>query len=286
MTARERRQVVEQVQAAAGISQRRAIRFTGFPSSTIRYRRLRDPQEELRARIKALAAERPRWGYRMIHDLLRREGWLVNRKRVQRLYREEGLSVRRRSRKRRSQAPRVVRAPLTAANERWSMDFMADTLSSGRRFRCLTVLDEFNRESLAIHVAHSIPAAGVIEVLERLREERGLPRTIVTDNGSEFTSRAFDAWAYARGVKIEYIQPGKPVQNCFIESFNGTFRDDCLNLHWFLSLADARRTIEAWRRDYNEVRPHSSLGRLTPQEFGERCSTSEEQLATTSTVPF
>ncbi len=163
---------------------------------------------------------------------------------------------------------------------------MADTLSSGRRFRCLTVLDEFNRESLAIHVAHSIPAAGVIEVLERLREERGLPRTIVTDNGSEFTSRAFDAWAYARGVKIEYIQPGKPVQNCFIESFNGTFRDDCLNLHWFLSLADARRTIEAWRRDYNEVRPHSSLGRLTPQEFGERCSTSEEQLATTSTVPF
>ena len=144
---------------------------------------------------------------------------------------------------------------------------MSDTLSSGRRFRCLTILDEFNRESLAIHVAHSIPAAGVIEVLERLREEKGLPTTIVTDNGSEFTTRAFDAWAYARGVQLEYIQPGKPTQNAFIESFNGTFRDDCLNLHWFLSLADARRTIEAWRKDYNEERPHSSLGRRTPYEF-------------------
>ena len=162
---------------------------------------------------------------------------------------------------------------------------MSDTLSSGRGFRCLTILDEFNRESLAIHVAHSIPAAGVIEVLERLREERGLPTTIVTDNGSEFTSRAFDAWAYARGVKLEFIQPGKPTQNAFIESFNGTFRDDCLNLHWFVSLEDARRTIEAWRRVYNEKRPHSSLGRLTPRDFGERCSQGEEVVPATSTVP-
>lgn len=285
MTARERRQVVEKVEAAAGLSQRRAIRFTGFPSSTIRYRSVRAPQEELRERIKALAADRPRWGYRMIHALLRREGWPVNRKRVQRLYREEGLAVRRRGRKRRSQAPRLVRIPPTRPNERWSMDFMADTLSSGRRLRCLTILDEFNRESLAIHVAHSIPAAGVIDVLEQLREQRGLPETIITDNGSEFTSRAFDAWAYARGVKLEFIQPGKPIQNAFIESFNGTFRDDCLNLHWFVSLGDARRTIEAWRKDYNEARPHSSLGRFTPHEFGERCSRNEVSNTVTSTVP-
>jgi putative transposase len=170
-----------------------------------------------------MADQRKRWGYRMIHTVLRREGWPVNRKRVQRLYREEGLAVRRRGKKRLSQSPRPVRPVLGGPNERWSMDFMSDTLSSGRRFRCLTVIDEFSREGLAIHVAHSIPAARVIEVLERLREERGLPAVIVTDNGSEFMSRAFDAWAYAREIKIDYIQPGKPVQNAFIESFNGRF---------------------------------------------------------------
>ena len=281
MTARERRRVVGEVQAAVGISERRAIRFTGFPRSTIRYRSVREPQEALRTRIRELALERTRWGYRMIHTLLQREGWAVNRKRVQRLYREEGLAVRRRSKKRRSQVPRMVRQPLSGPDERWSMDFVADTLSSGRQFRCLTMVDEHTRESLAIHVSHSIPAVGVIEVLERLRTERGLPKVIVTDNGSEFTSRAFDAWAYGRSVKIDFIQPGKPVQNCFIESFNGTFRDDCLNLHWFVSLADARRTIEAWRNDYNHVRPHSSLGQLTPAEFMEQCSQSEERLAKT-----
>lgn len=205
----------------------------------------------------------------------------MNRKRVQRLYREEGLAVRRRGKKRRSQAPRPIRQPLSGPNERWCMDFMSDTLSSGRRFRCLTILDEFNRESLAIHVAHSIPAVGVIQVLERLREERGLPNVIVTDNGSEFTSRAFDAWAYARGVTIDFIQPGKPVQNAFIESFNGTLRDDCLNMHWFLSLKDAEATIEDWRRDYNDFRPHSSLGGLTPSEYEGDQSTDEEQLVPT-----
>ena len=200
----------------------------------MRYKSLTDPQEELRQRIKELAAQRIRWGYRQIHTLLQREGWTVNRKRVQRLYREEGLAVRRKGKKRRSQAPRPVREPLGAPNERWSMDFVSDTLSNGRRFRCLNIIDEFNRECLAIHVSHSIPSVGVIEVLEQLREERGLPDVIVTDNGSEFTSRAFDAWAYSRGVKIDYIQPGKPMQNGFVESFNGTFRDECLNLHWFM----------------------------------------------------
>ncbi len=279
MTTGERRRVVKKVQVAAGISERRAIRFTGFARSTMRYRSVREPQDALRARIRDLADQRKRWGYRMIHTVLRREGWPVNRKRVQRLYREEGLAVRRRGKRRRSQNPRPIRQPLGGPNERWSMDFMSDTLSSGRRFRCLTIIDEFNRESLAIHVAHSIPAAGVIKVLERLREERGLPNVIVTDNGSEFTSRAFDAWAYAREIKINYIQPGKPVQNAFIESFNGTLRDDCLNMHWFLSLADAKRTTEEWRQDYNEVRPHSSLGGLTPAEYRGNQSLDEENLA-------
>lgn len=278
MTARERRQVVEKIQAAAGVSERRAVRFTGFPRSTIRYESVREPQEALRVRIRELADQRKRWGYRMIHTFLRREGWPVNRKRVQRLYREEGLAVRRRGKKRRSEAPRLVRQGLTGRNERWSMDFMSDTLSSGRRFRCLNIIDEFSRECLAIHIAHSIPAVGVIEVLERLREERGLPRVIVTDNGSAFISRAFDAWAYARGVKINFIQPGKPVQNAFVESFNGTLRDDCLNLHWFLSLKDAKHTIEDWRRDYNGVRPHSSLGGLTPSEYEGDQSPVEEPL--------
>lgn len=279
MTARERRRVVEKVQAAVGVSERRATRFTGFPRSTIRYRSRREPQEELRARIHALALERPRWGYRRLHTLLRREGWAVNRKRVQRLYREEGLAVRRKGKRRRSQVPRPVRELLGQPNERWSLDFASDTLSSGRTFRCLTVLDEYSRECVAIHVAHSIPAVRVIDVLERVNVERGLPEVIITDNGSEFTSRAFDTWAYARGIKIEYIQPGKPVQNCFVESFIGSLRDECLNLHWFTTIHDARGTIERWRLDYNRVRPHSSLGDLTPEEFAENQSTGEQNLA-------
>lgn len=260
MTARERRCVVEKVQAAMEVSERRAIRWTGFSRSTIRYRSVRAPQDELRTRIRELAGERPRWGYRRIYVLLRREGWVVNRKRVQRLYRDAGLAVRRKGKRRRSQAPALVRTPLGARDQRWSLDFVSDTLSSGRTFRCLTVIDEYTREALAIEVGHSLPAGRVIEVMERLRAERDLPPVVIADNGSEFTSRAFDAWAYARGIKIEYIQPGKPIQNCFIEGFNGSLRDECLNLHWFVSLHAARRTIEQWRVDYNQVRPHNSLG--------------------------
>ena len=173
----------------------------------------------------------------------------------------------------------LIRGPLAEPDERWSLDFVSYTLSSGRTFRCLTVIDEYTREAPAIEVAHSIPAAGVIEVLERLRVERGLPPMVITDNGSEFTSRAFDAWAYARDIKIEYIQPGKPTQNCFIESFNRSLRDECLNLHWFVALQMARRTIERWRMDYNKVRPHSSLGERTPEEFASDTLGSGEGLA-------
>lgn len=269
MTARARRQVVGKLRAAYHISERRALRFTGFARSSVRYRPVREPQDALRAAIREIACEKPRWGYRFIHDRLRERGWTVNRKRVQRLYRLENLAVRRRGKRKRSQVPRVVRPELERANQRWSMDFMSDALASGRRFRCLNIIDEFTRECLAIEASHSLPAVRVIEVLERLRNERGLPDVIVTDNGTEFTSRAFDAWAYARGVKIDFIQPGKPVQNCFVESFNGTFRDDCLNLHWFTSLAAAKVQFESWRREYNTERPHSSLKRLTPARFAE-----------------
>ena len=267
MTATERRRVVQDVQAAARVSERRAVRFTGFPRATMRYRSVRPSQDALVARIVGLAAERPRWGYRWLHRLLLREGWGVNRKRVQRLYREAGLAVRRRRKRRRSGIPRPVRPPLTGPQQRWTLDFVSDSLSNGRRFRCLTVLDEWSREALAIHVASSIPAEAVIGVLEQLRIARGLPRVLVTDNGSEFTSRAFDAWAYSRDVQLAFIQPGKPQQNAFIESFNGTFRDDCLNLHWFPSLERAQVVIAGWRQDYNHVRPHGSLGERTPAEF-------------------
>jgi len=267
VTTRERRRVVHEVQAAEGVSERRAIRWMGFARSTARYQSMRPPQEELCGRIRQLAGERPRWGYRRIHVLLRREGWVVNRKRVQRLYREQGLAVRRKGKRRRSQAPQPIRAVLGRPDERWSLDFVSDTLSTGRTFRCLVVLDEYTREALAIDVAHSMPSTRVIEILERLRAERDLPPVIITDNGSEFTSRAFDAWAYARNIKIDYIQPGKPIQNCFVESLNGSLRDECLNVHWFPTLRVAQQAIEQWRVDYNRVRPHSSLGERTPEEF-------------------
>jgi putative transposase len=249
----------------------------------MRYRSVREPQDALRTAIREIAGEKPRWGYRFIHDRLRQRGWKVNRKRVQRLYRLENLAVRRRGKRRRAQAPRPMRTELTGADQRWSMDFMTDALGNGRRFRCLNIIDEFTRECLAIEVAYSLPSVRVIEVLERLRVERGLPPVIVTDNGCEFTSRVFDAWAYARSVKIDFIQPGKPVQNCFVESFNGTFRDDCLNLHWFTSLAAARIEIESWRREYNTERPHSSLKRLTPSKFAELHRTGGAEGTTSST---
>ena len=270
MTAVERRAVVGSIKTAHQLSERRAIRFTGFSRATVRYRSRRPEQALLRKRIEVHAGQRSRWGYRRIHVLLRREGWQVNRKRVYRLYREQGLAVRRKGRRRRCEAPRPVREAITAPNQRWSLDFVSDTLANGRVFRCLTVLDEFTRESLAIEVAHSIPSLRVVQVLELLREERGLPDVLISDNGSEFTSRAFDAWAYARGVKHEFIQPGKPIQNAFIESFNGSFRDECLNLHWFESLGAAKHEIEAWREDYNQVRPHSSLRDLSPAAWAKQ----------------
>jgi putative transposase len=213
-----------------------------------------------------LATLRPRWGYRRLHWLLRREGHTVNRKRVYRLYQELGLVVRRRKRKRVA-VPRTPLAKPTQPNQRWSMDFITDALADGRKFRCFTLGDDCTRESSAIETDFSLTGERVVAVLERVGAERGFPEAIVCDNGPDFTSQALDQWAHDRGVQLHFIDPEKPVQNAFAESFNGRLRDECLNDNWFVSLLDARRTIEAYRQDHNTARPHSSLGDLTPAEY-------------------
>ena len=255
------------------LSERQACVLAGLGRSSYRYRRQGPKESGLRKRLKELASERRRWGYRRLTVLLRREGQTVNHKRIYRLYREEGLSVRRRKRKR---IGAVERQPLTAPtgpNQRWSMDFVSDALSDGRKFRSLNIVDDYNRECVAAEVDTSIPGARVVRVLERLRQLRGLPQVVVTDNGPEFAGQALDVWAHQQSVKLHFIEPGKPVQNAFIESFNGKMRDECLNEHWFVSMTEARQRIESWRQDYNEVRPHSSLGNRTPQEFTARGAT-------------
>jgi putative transposase len=201
-----------------------------------------------------------------LHVLLRREGIPINRKRTYRLYREERLMVRRRKRKR----VVVVRRPMEVparVNERWSMDFMSDSFISGRRYRILNVVDDCSHEALASEPDTSLPAARVIQVLNELEIERGLPERIVLDNGSEFRSEALDEWAYKHGVQLDFIEPGKPVQNAFAESFNGRMRDECLNQNWIADVTEARSVIGAFKQDFNEVRPHSSLGQRTPNEF-------------------
>jgi putative transposase len=257
-------------QEAFGLSRRRACGLAGISRSAIEYTPRREGDEELRARILELARERPRYGYRRIHILLGRAGHAGNRKRTYRIYREEQLSVRRRKRKRVAAAPRQALPVPSAPNVRWSMDFMADTLSDGRTFRTLNIVDDFSREAVAIEVGKSIPGSRVVRVLDRLARARGLPRTIVVDNGPEFTSKVLDQWAYKADVELHFIQPGKPVRNAFVESFNGKFRDECLNQSWFVSLADASQAIGRWRLDYNRVRPHSSLGDLTPEEYAQK----------------
>ncbi len=248
-------------------SQRRACRVLGQARSSCRYVPRRTTVQALLDDLLGLAVKRPRFGYRRLHLMLRRQGWRVNHKRVYRIYRAEGLAVRRRKRKRLAAGLRVKLPVPTRANERWSMDFVHDALATGRKFRVLNIVDDLTREALAIEVDTSLGGARVARVLDRLVELRGRPSVIVCDNGPEFTGRVLDEWAYRTGVKIHFIRPGKPTENAYVESFNGKFRDECLNEHWFLDLNDARTKIENWRVDYNEVRPHSSLGDLTPKEY-------------------
>jgi len=257
VTTKQRRQVVTHLLAAfSRSSARRACQLVRLSRSRWQYRSVRGDDAALRARLRELAAKKPRWGYQQLHILLRREGRLVNHKKVLRLYREEGLAVSRRRRKKHVAIARVPLPKPSARTERWSMDFVSDAL-----------VDDFTRECPALEVAHSLPAWRVIHALERVAAERGLPKSIVCDNGSEFTSKAMDRWAYERGVTLQFIRPGKPIENAYCESFNGKLRDECLNANWFASLADAQRAIEQWRQEYNEERPHKNLGRRTPVEF-------------------
>lgn len=222
----------------------------------------------MRMRMKELALARPRYGYRRLHVLLRREGWRVNHKKVLRLYREEGLTLR--IPRRRRKLASWVRVPLPAPDkpdERWTLDFVTDALADGRRFRILTVLDIFSRECLALDAATSLPSSLVTLVLDRLIARRRMPKVITLDNGTEFTCRHFDAWAYRRGIRLDFIRPGRPMENAFIESFNGRLRDECLNTCWWVAIDEARRELENWRRDYNETRPHSSLADGVPAAY-------------------
>lgn len=267
MTTTMRRDVVRQVQGRYELSERTTCRMLGFERTALRYVPQRPAQDApLRARLCDLAAEYPRWGVPRLHWKLRREGERVNYKRVERLYRLEGLAVRRRRRKRLA-VPRVPRVVAVRPNDTWGIDFVSDVLASGRRLRCCTVIDTCTHECLTITVAHSLPSVAVIQALEAVIATRGQPVRLSLDNGSEFRSRAFDAWAADRGIALAFIQPGKPIQNAHIESFNGRLRDECLNQHYFLSLLDARFHIERWRRHYNTERPHEACAPLTPMEF-------------------
>ena len=250
-----------------GFGVTRACGLVGISRSLYRYRSRRPDSTPLRARIEEIAAVKRRYGYRRVYLRLRREGWEVNRKRVYRLYRDAGLAVRRRKRKRIGPFERKPLPKPMAANVSWSMDFVADGLIGGRRLRCLTIVDDCTRECLAIEVDTSNTGLRVQAVLDRIADTRGLPKSITVDNDPEFDGQVLDKWSYRTGVHLSFIRPGKPNENAYIESFNGKFRDECLNEHWFLSLAHARSVIEAWRIEYNTERPHSSLGNRTPEEF-------------------
>ena len=249
------------------LSERRACRLVGLSRDSYRNLPVATAQNQtLTGAIIDIAQARRRFGYRRIHDLLRPEFPGVNHKRVYRLYREANLSVRKR-RKKRIHSERIPLQIAQTINEVWSMDFVSDALANGRRLKCLTVADDFSHECVDIAVDFGISGQYVTRALDQVATFRGYPSAVRTDNGPEFTSRAFIAWTQAHGIRHLLIQPGKPMQNGYIESFNGKFRDECLNEHWFETLAQARTAIAAWRQDYNELRPHSSCGRMPPAKF-------------------
>jgi putative transposase len=264
-----RKQAVTYAVTCLGRSIRKACILVGLSRASYDYRPVAGRDDELREKIRDLAHQRRRFGCPRIHLLLRREGLVINHKRTERIYREEGLSLRKRKRKKTAAINRVILPAPIRPNERWSMDFVTDSIVTGRRFRALAIVDDYSRECPVIEVDTSLGGARVVGVLERLRETRGLPEVITIDNGPEFAGKALDEWAYRRGVKLNFIRPGKPIENAYAESFIGRLRDECLNENWFISLKYARGIIESWRIDYNEGRPHTSLGGLTPREYVE-----------------
>lgn len=260
--------VVDYVTACHGYSERKACSLTRQHRSTQRKPMVRDPRTAVRQRMHEIAQTRIRYGYRRVHIMLRREGWDIGRNLVYRLYREEGLVLRtKRPRRRKMVVHREARIQPKQPNEAWSLDFIHDELSNGQKFRALTVVDIFTREGLAIEVGHRLRGENVVEVLNKLVRLRGAPKYLFADNGAEFTGQLVDLWAYHHGTRKDFSRPGKPTDNAFIETFNGTLRDECLNIHWFGSINEAKRLIEAWRIDYNESRPHMALGNKTPSEY-------------------
>jgi putative transposase len=247
------------------ITERRACKLMGLDRSSYRYEPRSDHNQELRQELVSLARQKPRYGYRRLHALLTRRGFPVSAQRVYRLYRIEGLMVRRLKRKRLARVP--VASHVIRSNQEWALDFVADALATGRGIRALTVVDAFTRENLSLEVDTSLSSRRVTRALEEVIERRGMPEAIRCDNGPELTSRHFLSWCEERKIQLIHIQPGKPMQNGHIESFNGRLRDECLNANWFHNLADARAKIRAWRDEYNGERPHSSLGYRTPNEF-------------------
>jgi len=255
------------VVGSLGLSTRKACFLVDLSRTAYGYQPHREDDIILRNRLRELAGERKRFGSPRLHIMLKREGLVVNHKRTERIYSEEGLALRRKRRRKGAAGARMVIPAPERPNQKWSMDFVTDSIVTGRRFRALAIVDDYSRECPAIEVDTSMGGRRVVGVLDRLSETRGLPETITMDNGPEFAGRALDEWAYRKGVRLSFIRPGKPIENAFAESFNGRLRDECLNINWFLSLKHAREVIEVWRKDYNTVRPHSSLGGLAPQEF-------------------
>ena len=267
MTTKQRRAAVTHLRASYPVSDRRACRLVRLARSRWQHRSTRPSDAPLADALKAKAEQRPRWGYRRLAVLLRRDGWPVNLKRVLRVYRAAGLRLRKRRRRKQVSTPRVPRPVHDGPNTQWTLDFITDALASGRQFRTLSVVDECTRECLALRPDVSLPSGKVAAVLDTVAAARGAPERIVLDNGPELIAKALDAWAYAAGVELKHTRPAKPVDNCYVESFHDKFRDECLNVHWFLDLADARDIIERWREDYNTVRPHQGLGNRTPAEY-------------------
>jgi Transposase and inactivated derivatives len=253
------------------LSERAACNLVGLSRTAYRYKSKLKGDQALRERLKTLAVQHSRYGYLLLHGLLKAEGLVVNKKRTYRIYTEEGLQVRTKKRKK-LQRPRLPMEVPTAPNQRWSMDFVSDQLSDGRRFRVLNVVDDYSREMVGQLVSVSISGRRVARFLNELAGHRSLPPLITCDNGPEFTSKAMFFWAKERNSKLGFIQPGKPTQNAFVESLNGKFRNECLNQHWFRSMDEAREEIDKWRDHYNTVRPHSSLGYLPPVEFSKQAA--------------
>jgi len=251
-----------------GLSIRRACNLIGLSRTSFGYKPAVKPDEAvIRKRLQELAQTRRRFGCPRLHVMLRREGFMINHKRTERIYKQEGLILRIRRRKKLSSLLRTKIPKPNHPHHIWSMDFVRDSLADGRTIKILSVLDEYTRKCFWMEIDTSINGVRVVRILTEISQVEGLPEIIIIDNGPEFISKALDAWAYERGVKLTFIRPGKPTENAYIESFNGRFRDECLNENWFLSLEHARRIIEKWRIDYNSERPHSSLGDLTPEEF-------------------